>query len=72
MKHRFDLKHALTARARAEDKENKARKDLKVPETSCGWPERSCRLSRVTCVPKWQRWIGSIERLRRLETLWST
>ena len=29
MKHRFDLKHASTARARAEDKEKKARKDLK-------------------------------------------
>ena len=34
MKHRFDLKHASTARARAlaEDKEKKARKDLKVAE----------------------------------------
>ena len=32
MKHRSDLKHASTARARAEDKEKKARKDLKVAE----------------------------------------
>ena len=32
MKHRSDLKHALTARARVEDKEKKARKDLKVSE----------------------------------------
>ena len=30
MKHRSDLKHASTARARVEDKEKKARKDLKV------------------------------------------
>ena len=30
MKHRSDLKHASTARARAEDKEKKSRKDLKV------------------------------------------
>ena len=30
MKHRSDLKHALTARAHAKDKEKKARKDLKV------------------------------------------
>ena len=30
VKHRFDLKHASTARARAEDKEKKVRKDLKV------------------------------------------
>ena len=32
MKHRFDLKHASVARARAEDKENEARKDAKVAE----------------------------------------
>ena len=32
MKHRSDLKHASTARARAEDKENKAREDEKVAE----------------------------------------
>ena len=30
MKHRSDLKHALVARARAEDKENEAWKDAKV------------------------------------------
>ena len=30
MKHRSDLKYASTARARVEDKEKKARKDLKV------------------------------------------
>ena len=30
MKHRSDLKHASTVRARAEDKEKKARKDVKV------------------------------------------
>ena len=32
MKHRSDLKHASVARARAEDKENEARKDAKVAE----------------------------------------
>ena len=32
VKHRFELKHALTTRAGAEDKENKVRKDLKVTE----------------------------------------
>ena len=32
MKHRSDLKHASTERARAEDRENKARKDMKVAE----------------------------------------
>ena len=32
VKHRSDLKHALTTRARAEDKENEARKDAKVVE----------------------------------------
>ena len=32
MKLRFDLKHALVARARAEDKEKEARKDVKVAE----------------------------------------
>ena len=32
MKHRFDLKHASTVRAREEDKEKKARKDLKFVE----------------------------------------
>ena len=30
MKHKSDLKHASTARARAEDKENEAQKDVKV------------------------------------------
>ena len=49
VKHRSDLKHALTARTRAEDKENKAGRTLKM---SCDWLERSCRLSRVTCAPK--------------------
>ena len=32
MKHKFDLKHASVARTRAEDKENEARKDVKVTE----------------------------------------
>ena len=32
MKHRFDLKHTSMARARVEDKERKARKDLRVTE----------------------------------------
>ena len=32
VKHRSDLKHASTARARAKDKEKKARKDVKVAE----------------------------------------
>ena len=32
MKHRSDLKHASTARARVEDKEKEARKDVKVAE----------------------------------------
>ena len=32
VKHRFDLKHALMARARAKDKEKEARKDAKVAE----------------------------------------
>ena len=32
MKHRSNLKHASTMRARAEDKEKKSRKDLKVAE----------------------------------------
>ena len=30
VKHKSDLKHASTAKSRAEDKEKKARKDLKV------------------------------------------
>ena len=32
VKHRSDLKHASTARARAEDKEKKAREDAKIVE----------------------------------------
>ena len=32
MKHRFNLKHASVARARAENKENEAQKDVKVTE----------------------------------------
>ena len=32
VKHWSDLKHALTARVQAKDKEKKARKDVKVPE----------------------------------------
>ena len=32
MKHRSDLKHASTARAWAEDREKKAREDVKVAE----------------------------------------
>ena len=32
MKHRSDLKHASTARARAKDQKKKARKDLRVAE----------------------------------------
>ena len=67
MKNRSDLKHASTERAEAEDKEKKARKDLKVVD--CSWLERSCRLSRATCALKWRRWIWSTGRLRRLEAL---
>ena len=37
MKHRFDLKHALAMRARAEDKENEARKDVKVAKDELRW-----------------------------------
>ena len=32
MKHRFGLKHASVVRSQAEDKEKKARKDVKVAE----------------------------------------
>ena len=32
VKHRSDLKHSLMVRARAKDKENKARNDVKVAE----------------------------------------
>ena len=32
MKHRYDLKHTLTTRVQAEDKEKKARKNAKVAE----------------------------------------
>ena len=32
MKHKYDLKHTSMARAQAEDKEKKARKDLRVAE----------------------------------------
>ena len=32
VKHRFDLKHASTAKVRAEEKEKEARKDVKVAE----------------------------------------
>ena len=32
MKHRSDIKHASTARARVEDKEKKARENVKVTE----------------------------------------
>ena len=32
LKHRFDLKHALAARARAEDKEKEAQKDANIAE----------------------------------------
>ena len=32
MKHRYDLKHASVARARVEDKEKEAWKDVKVTE----------------------------------------
>ena len=32
MKHKSDLKHASTVRARAEDKEKEAQKDVKVIE----------------------------------------
>ena len=52
IKHRSDLKHALMARVRADDKENEARKDVRSLKMRCGWPERSCRPSRVTCGPR--------------------
>ena len=52
MKHKSDLKHASMARAREEDKEKKAWNDLRLPKTSCDWPEKSCRMSRVTCASK--------------------
>ena len=36
VKQRSDLKHALTARARAEDKEKRPEMMRKLPKTSCG------------------------------------
>ena len=48
----YDLKHASTVRVRAEDKENEPERMRRLPKTSCGLPERSCRSSRVTCRPR--------------------
>ena len=48
VKHRSDLKHASVARARARIKKRRPKRTRRSPKTSCGWPERSCRPSRVS------------------------
>ena len=70
MKHRSNLKYASAARARAEDKEKEARRMRRLPKTSCDWPERSCRPSRLTCGPRWRPWSGPAKKLWRRVTLW--
>ena len=43
MKYESDLKHTTTAKARTEDKEKKARGELRVVEDELGQPGMSCR-----------------------------
>ena len=52
VKHRLDLKHASTAKTRVEDKERKARKDVKVAKDELRLAREEFKLSRVTCAPK--------------------
>ena len=61
MKHRSDLKHASMARARAEDKEKKARKDAKAAEDEL-WLARE-ELQAVK-VDLWAK-ITALERARQ-------
>ena len=57
--HRFDLKHALVARI----KKRRPGRMRRSPKTSCGWPKRSCRPSRVTCGLRWWPWSWPAKRL---------
>ena len=52
VKHRSDLKHALTARAWAEDKEKKAQEDVKVAEDELRLAREELQAVRVTFAPK--------------------
>ena len=52
MQHRYDLKHALVARAQAEDKEKEVQRTRRSLKMSYGKQERSCKPSRVTCGPR--------------------
>ena len=52
VKHKSDLRHVSTAKARAEDKEKKAREGLRVPRVSCGWLGRSFKFLGMSCTIK--------------------
>ena len=52
MKHRSDLKHASVARGGSRIKKRRPGRTQRSLKMSCGWPERSCKPSRVTCGPR--------------------
>ena len=58
MKHKSDLKHTSTAKARAEDREKKAIEGLRLSRMSCGWLRKSFRHLWKSYAPRQRRWIG--------------
>ena len=65
------LKHTLTAKARADDREKKAIESLRFVEDELRVVKEEFRLLGKNCAPRQRRWIGLVERLLKLRAPWS-
>ena len=72
MKHKSDLKHTLTTKARAKDREKDAKEGLRVAKDELRVVKEELRLPGKSYAPKQRRWIGPAERLMKLRAPWSS
>ena len=72
VRHKSNLKHTLMARARAEDKEKKARQDLRVTEDELQLVREELQAIKGDLASKQQRWTRFAKRLWRPEAPWIT
>ena len=72
VKHRSDLKHASMARAQAEDREKKARKDMKVAKNELWLAREELQAVKGDMCTKVTTLDRVCKRLWRLEISWNT
>ena len=69
--YKSDLKHTSTAKARAEDRENKAIEGLRFVEDELRVVKEEFQAAREEHAPKQRCWIRPAERLLKLRAPWS-